>query len=54
MRHHNEADCIRILKALGVRVSGKSLKIPTGTLGNKAWGRVDYLCKIHHYTHING
>lgn len=56
MRKHEENDCVRVLtQKCHLFIDGHTNTIRASrnqSPGNKAWGRIDYLMKVHGYRFI--
>ena len=53
---HNLNDVLAFLsKRKGVKVTGNVIEVDKNRndLGNKSWGRIDYLCNKHRYVWIH-
>lgn len=52
-RNHEENDCVRVLtNKCHLNIDGRTKTIRASRSqfpGNKAWGRIDYLMKVHGY-----
>ena len=52
-RNHEENDCVRVLtNKCHLNIDGRTKTIRASknqVIGNKAWGRIDYLMKVHGY-----
>jgi len=52
-RNHEENDCVRVLtNKCHLNIDGRTKTIRGSrnqVIGNKAWGRIDYLMKVHKY-----
>lgn len=53
MKRHEENDCVRVLtQKCHLNIDGRTKTIRASrnqAPGNKAWGRIDYLMKVHGY-----
>ena len=56
-KSYDEASVVRSLnKKMSVRVNvvSKTIEVVKDSydVGNGSWGKIDYLCKVHHYTYM--